>query len=234
MRVEAPAPIDWASIDLVVFDVDGTLYDQSRLRLRMLGEMINVAWRRRTVRHLRIVRAFRQCREKLAHRPAGPFEELQYELTAKKCGVSQQEVRDTVAEWIERRPLAFLHGCRVKGVDAVFAGLAAAGKTTAVFSDYGPHEKLDALRLPVRIVVSADDADVARLKPSPEGLCKILAKTRIPANRALMIGDRFERDWLAARAIGMPCLIRSSQPDPRSPTFRDFTDPRFHIPGRSN
>ena len=31
--------LDWSAIDLVVFDVDGTLYDQRRLRLAMLGHL---------------------------------------------------------------------------------------------------------------------------------------------------------------------------------------------------
>ena len=29
-------PLDWSTIDLVVFDVDGTLYDQRRLRVCQL------------------------------------------------------------------------------------------------------------------------------------------------------------------------------------------------------
>jgi len=33
-------PIDWSEIKLVVFDVDGTLYDQHALRMQMVRDML--------------------------------------------------------------------------------------------------------------------------------------------------------------------------------------------------
>lgn len=55
--------IDWGSIRFVVFDVDGTLYNQRMLRLRMAGELIADAVARGSLTNLRVLRAYRSLRE---------------------------------------------------------------------------------------------------------------------------------------------------------------------------
>src|SRR5215475_3765701 len=122
MRQQPGAPIDWGGIDLVVFDVDGTLYRQDWLRARMLAlVMVHVAltanWRLP-----RTLSAFRQCREALGDLQAD-FVTRQYVLTAGRCGCSPNEVRAIVEEWIERRPLSHLRACRYPGIDRLFRAL---------------------------------------------------------------------------------------------------------------
>ena len=62
--------VDWRAVDLVIFDVDGTLYDQSRLRLRMALEMAGSALAGGGARDLRIVRSYR--RHRFSHRIGEP------------------------------------------------------------------------------------------------------------------------------------------------------------------
>jgi phosphoglycolate phosphatase/putative hydrolase of the HAD superfamily len=112
-------------------------------------------------------------------------------------------------------------------VQAVFAGLRAAGKPVWALSDYPAADKLDALGLQVEGAVSATDADVARLKPDPRGLRAILARTGVPATRALMIGDRMDRDAAAARRAGVPAWILSRRSAPGVRSFRGYDDPVF-------
>ena len=76
-------------------------------------------------------------------------------------------------------------------------------------------------------MVCATDAEVARLKPDPAGLLAILRATGVDARRALMIGDRFDRDGVAASRAGMRALIRSGRPHPDYGTFRAYDDPVF-------
>src|SRR3546814_17140837 len=60
-------PVDWDNIDLVVFDMDGTLYDQRRLRARMLMALAGEAVRSRTLRVPAVLQTFRRCRETLGN-----------------------------------------------------------------------------------------------------------------------------------------------------------------------
>ena len=219
--------LNWNDIDLVVFDVDGTLYDQRRLRLAMLRRLLAATWRTRSLDTLLTLRTFRQVREALGDRPEADFMRLQYARTAARHHKTEDEVRVLTNEWMERQPLPLLAGCRYPHVDALFAGLRGAGKQVAVFSDYPAIDKLAALGLQAAPVVCATDAGVARLKPDPAGLLAILRRTGVDARRALMIGDRFDRDGVAASRAGMRALIRAGRPHPDYGTFRAYDDPVF-------
>ena len=219
--------LNWKDIDLVVFDVDGTLYDQKRLRLVMLRRLLAASWKSRSLDTLQTLRTFRHVRESLGDHPEPDFMHLQYARTASRHHKTEEEVRVLTSEWMERQPLPFLAGCRYPHLDFLFAGLRSAGKQIAVFSDYPATDKLAALGLQAAPVVCATDADIARLKPDPFGLLAILQRTGTPAQRTLMVGDRVDRDGIAARRAGVRALIRSSKTHPDFDTFRAYDDPVF-------
>ena len=222
-----PPPLDWSTIDLVVFDVDGTLYDQRRLRLGMLRQLIGHSWQTRSLNTLLILRTFRQVRETLGEQAGADFMALQYAQTASRHGTTPAAVRALTEEWMERRPLPLLAACRYAQVAEVFAGLRANGKRIAAFSDYPAVAKLAALGLQADAVVCATDADISRLKPDPAGLLSILRQTGVGPARALMIGDRFDRDAAAAGKAGMRALIRSPKAHSQWPTFQRYDDAVF-------
>jgi phosphoglycolate phosphatase len=225
------AAIDWSTIDLVVFDVDGTLYDQRRLRLGMLRQLMGHTWQSRSLDTLLILRTFRRVREALGElgddQAGADFITLQYAQTASRHGTTPAAVRALTDEWMERRPLPLLAACRYPQVAELFAGLRAAGKRVAAFSDYPAVAKLAALGLRADVVVCATDPGIARLKPDPAGLLAILRQTGVAPERALMIGDRFDRDAAAAERAGMRALIRSRQAHARWATFRGYDDAVF-------
>lgn len=224
---QAHPVLDWRTVDLVVFDVDGTLYDQRRLRLRMVRELLRDAVRTRSLGTLRTLRRFRHVREALGDAPVDDFMLQQYARTAALCRSTPEQVEALAAEWMEQRPLAFIADCRYPHVERLFERLQALGKGVAVFSDYPAIDKLKALGLRAEPVVCATDSAVARLKPDPFGLLHILAQTGVNTQRALMIGDRFDRDAAAARQVGMRALIRSARPHPEFLTFRGYDDAVF-------
>ncbi len=219
--------IDWDRVDLVVFDLDGTLYDAGRLRRAMLGQLLAAAWCTRSLHTLRVLRVFRQVREALGNEEGADFISLQYTRTAARTGCDPQAVRARVREWMEERPLAQLAACRQPHVETLFAALRAAGKRVAVWSDYPAQDKLRALCLQADVVVSATDADVGRLKPDPRGLHTLLARTGVPASRALMIGDRVDRDAEAARRAGVQALVLGRRVPAGVSCFRRFDDAVF-------
>lgn len=219
--------VDWRAVDLVIFDVDGTLYDQSRLRLRMALEMAGSALAGAGARDLRIVRSYRRHRERLAEMESETFVESQFVDVAADVDATPELVREVVAEWMDRRPLRHLASSRYAGVERLFEALRRSGRGIAVLSDYPAEAKLDALGLKSDLTVSACDPNVRRLKPHPAGVRYILSVTGTPAQRTLFIGDRFERDWLAAARAQVPALIRSRLRHPRCATFRSYRSDVF-------
>jgi FMN phosphatase YigB (HAD superfamily) len=108
-------PSDWDGIRLVVFDMDGTLYSQQRLRVRMMRDILLHALAQRTLGVIKVLRAYRRIRERLAGQEVPDFERALIAETAGATGRSPDQVRLIVEEWIERRPLPHLLACRYPG-----------------------------------------------------------------------------------------------------------------------
>ena len=161
---------DWAASDLVIFDVDGTLYDQRRLRQRMLIELGAHCCRTFELRTALTLRAFRRCREDLSRaQQMEDITDIQYRLTAAECSLPPDDVRTLVKEWI-KNVLRFIRCYRFNGVAEKFDACAGRRKTIAVWSDYPASAKLVALDLVADIIASSGDDGVRRLKPDPAGL----------------------------------------------------------------
>lgn len=218
----------WHDIKLVCFDVDGTLYDQRRLRLLMIREILIEIARRRTIKFVRILKLYRELRENTACF-SDNFEKIIISETAALIGCSEKQVRDTVAEWIHRRPLRHLLECRYAGIFELFSHIKAQGKKIGIFSDYPAEAKILALGLTADYIACAGDNDTPRLKPDPQGLLNLMTRSETKPENTLLIGDRPERDGLAARAIGSRILIRSTKNYKDYQTFVNYTDPLFLI-----
>ena len=222
---------DWQGIRLVAFDVDGTLYRQRPLRLRMAVELACHAVLERDLLTLRVLARYRRIRERLGHQETADFVPALVAETAAATSTSQDHVRAIVAEWIDRRPLCHLAGARYKlrypGLVELFAGLRAKGKTIGVLSDYAATAKLDALGLKADHIVSAEDAAIGVLKPNPKGLIALMRAAGAAPATTVLIGDRPDRDGLAARRAGVRAMIRSRRPLPGWQTFARFDDPLF-------
>jgi phosphoglycolate phosphatase/putative hydrolase of the HAD superfamily len=196
--------------DAVIFDVDGTLYEQGPLRRKMAIELLAYCalrpWR---VGLLRRLQTFRSERERLSDERAPGVGWLQYERPASRLGVPPEILEREVGEWMERRPLRHLASCRVAGVRRFFGELHTFGIRIGVLSDYPAQAKVEALGLSADVVVAGVDPEVDRLKPHPAGLEAAIARLGVAHDRCLLIGDRDDRDGECARAAGVACLLRS-------------------------
>jgi putative hydrolase of the HAD superfamily len=216
---------DWRDIRLVAFDVDGTLYRQRPLRLRMGRDMVLHAVAKCDRNAISVVNAYRRIRERLAVEEVVGFEQVLIAETAKATSMSPESVHAIVSEWIETRPLRYLRSCLFSGVPQLFAGLQRAGKKIGIFSDYPATEKLAAMGLAANHVVAA--SDVGLLKPHARGLLSLMAAATATAHETLFIGDRADRDGVAGQRAGVKILIRSSKPIEAFQTFKTFHDPLF-------
>jgi putative hydrolase of the HAD superfamily len=151
---------------------------------------------------LRILSCFRRLRDHHEFRE-GNIEKSQYEVTATRLGVKEEEVRKVVDTWIMTEPLKHLGRCKFPDVDLIFDSLKARGKRTAVVSDYPVREKMLSLGLEADVFVCATDPDVDCFKPDPKGFLVAAAKLGLSPQECLVVGDREEKDGEAARAAGM-------------------------------
>ena len=214
--------LDWDAVQLVVFDVDGTLYDQTPLRLRMARDLFAHTVSARTLRAVSVLRSYRRIREQLGEAETEDFERVLIARTADTVGCTQDTVQAVVSEWIESRPLRYLASCRFEGVLELFARLRQNGKLIGILSDYPAHAKLQALGLEADHIVYATQKGVGVLKPHPRGLTSLMAAAAVEPRATVLIGDRPDRDGLAARRAGARALIRSRRPLEGWPTFSHY------------
>jgi hypothetical protein len=131
--------------------VDGTLYDQRRLRLLM-----GLEWAAYAAAHgpaavdvARSIMAFRRTREELRRlgRPQARLEDLQYVEEARQARTDEGRMREVVREWIFLRPLRHLRRCRRSGIEELLPALRGRGLEVGVVTPSSRTPK--ASRVPV-------------------------------------------------------------------------------------
>ncbi len=197
----------------VIFDVDGTLYDQSKLRLRILFDMVAASiWHPSYLYDFKIIWDFRRAREQNSFSGEYGIEEKQYAWGAERSGVSVKQVREVVQKWMFEKPLPYLPLCRYEGVQQLFQYLSEKNIRIGIFSDYPASQKISALGLWADVIVCSLDQDVDRLKPDPKGLFIAAEKLGVSVGNCMFIGDRDEKDGACARKAGMPFLLLNRKP----------------------
>lgn len=203
-----PQNINWQEIEVVIFDVDGTLYDQSKLRRKMalsLGSYYLLRpWR---VYELQVINAFRKERERRNLEKVKDIEQAQYDWCAQKVKYPVEKIRQIIHHWMFSYPIKYFSACAFKGVNELFETLQKKGKKIAVYSDYPSNEKLKAMNLKADLVISSTEKAINALKPDPTGLNLIINHFNTSPQKCLFIGDREELDGKCASNAKMPYLI---------------------------
>lgn len=185
---------------LIVFDLDGTLYAKPRMVWRMLCN---------APRDWRLMLAERKTRKQLRGQYFGDeatFYQTYFQTMAAHCNANLEDLRTwyfnrympLMVSVIQRyyKPVEwlapFIADCKKQGIHLV------------VLSDYGhTHEKLHALNINENDfdwVVAAPE--LGGLKPAPEVLKKVLEKMNLTAEQCLVIGDREDTDGALAQSVG--------------------------------
>jgi len=189
-------------VDGVIFDVDGTIYSQRALRLRIVPRLAAAHWSKPAagMRSLQVLRAYREAHEELRNREYSA--DLQVELAARKCRRDVDDVRAVIAEWFDAMPLGLLAGCVYPELPGFLDFLQQRRIALGVFSDYPAGAKLGAMGLAGRFSQMLCAADAGRQKPDPAGVLAVAAAMGLEPRRALYLGDR-SIDMEAAARAGM-------------------------------
>jgi putative hydrolase of the HAD superfamily len=201
--------ITWDTLKLVIFDVDGTLYSQPKLRRKMFMAIIRYyilrPWK---YKELLILYHFRKEREKKAGYHGDNLQEEQYVWCQQKSKSPLIRIKKVVDKWIFSFPNKYLKKCMYPGVELFFEDLERRGILTAIYSDYDAEKKLENMYLQADLIVSSTDAHINAFKPLPNGLNYITSKLGIKdKNNCLFLGDRKELDGECAKFAGIPFLF---------------------------
>jgi phosphoglycolate phosphatase/putative hydrolase of the HAD superfamily len=204
---------DWSKIKVVIFDVDGTLYTQSKLRSKMLFALLFYyslrPWR---IREILILHHFRAERERRPRNEYKDLENAQYAWCADKIQFPLSTIKQVVEHWIFNFPIRYLKDCIYPGTKDFFEALRKHNITIAIYSDYKAERKLEAMDLKADLIVCSTDPAIDQLKPDPRGLHYITQQLNVLAEECLFIGDRPELDGECATRANMPYLIVDKKP----------------------
>jgi HAD superfamily hydrolase (TIGR01509 family) len=198
--------LDLSRFQAVIFDVDGTLYDQRTLRKRMALRMVSAYWMRPAsgFRAARALQAYRRAQEELRGEVFSAT--AQVERAARTLGYPADEIRALAERWMERSPLDLLAGSMYPGLADLLKTLTSQGIRCAIFSDYPAEEKLTAMGIRHFFDPVVCAQEVERLKPDPRGILKVIATLGVAPHEALYIGDR-EIDEHAAKRAGIEAIL---------------------------
>jgi FMN phosphatase YigB (HAD superfamily) len=196
--------------DAIILDVDGTLYRQDPVRLRIAIRLAGAYLTQplHTRRAIRAIRAFRGSLEELRSTSVADQPAEQLRRTAERTSLSEEQVRSLIEEWMFERPLDLVGGFPQKDLHRFLRLAIQHDIRLGVFSEYPATGKLESLgvREPFAAVVSSFDPEVRRFKPDPAGFLRVATLLGSAPRRTLVIGDRDDADGAGARAAGMRFL----------------------------
>lgn len=187
------------TIQTVIFDLDGTLYNKKGLACRMVCHL----WRT-----LPLLIAERKMRAKMGDKSFETQDAFYHYLFASMAAKTHKTIEE-VARWyhdiymptmvrligqqpIRENVVQLLHACKQKGLQ------------TILLSDYGcAEEKLKALRIPLEEFDYITDAPSwGALKPQKTLLLPLLTHCHANPQTTLFVGDRDDKDGESARTVG--------------------------------
>ena len=213
----------WMEYQAYIFDMDGTLYHQTGVRLAMARQMI---WH--YLRHIKgwreafLLRDYRRLREEPAILEKPDFEEQIRGKLAERYGYTREKVELVIRDWMFERPLRILAGYRDDRLADWISELREQGKRVCIYSDYPAAGKVQALHLTVDGCFSPDGEHIRFLKPDASGLNYILKELKVPKENVLYIGDLYEKDGLCAMAAGVDYWILPKRKRERSRQYKEM------------
>ena len=195
-------------IEGVAFDLDGTLYPNYRLHIRLIPFILK-EWR--------LLSAFGKARniirkkQEKASFTAGCYYEHQAAITAEILGVQPAPIKEKIDSLIYRgwEPL-FKTIKLFKGVIETLAAIKNAGYKLGLLSDFPPEIKLENLKISGIWDAVLCSERCGALKPHSLSFTELAAAMSLPPQKILYVGNSHKYDVSGANFAGMKtALIKS-------------------------
>lgn len=189
--------LDIDSKKAIIFDVDGTLYSQPKMRfamgLKLLCYYVLHFWK---MKELLSVYYFRKLREQEHFRECTIEEQI--EAASKKAKTTNETAQATINKWMFIVPLELVVKYSYKELLRHINQWYDEGKKIIIYSDYPANEKIKWLNIPATHVFTPQNDNIGELKPSKRAMSYILEQVGISSKHILYVGDRDEKDGESA------------------------------------
>ncbi|MCQ2579462.1 MAG: HAD family hydrolase [Treponemataceae bacterium] len=185
-----------SSIEAVAFDIDGTLYANWRLYVRIMPYFL---------RHLPFFIQYNKVR-KVLHRtaPLPDFYEYQARLLSENMHISVEDARAKIDRIIYKGLVKFFIELKpYPHIKETFESFQKAGLKLAILSDFPPEQKGDIWGLaPLCSAVLGSEACGA-LKPSKYAFGLLARELNVAPEKILYVGNNLYADIYGAKQAGM-------------------------------
>ena len=206
-------------VDAVAFDIDGTLYPNSRMYLN--SALFSVS-------RVRFLYHFRNVRKLIREvRPLDDFRVVQAKLLADRMGVSEERARNRIERAIYCRWQRVFRSIRpYPYLSDLILRLKASGYALGVMSDFPVGDKLAHLKLPQVWDCVMSSEDTGYLKPNPEPFLALASAMNTLPERVLYVGNNYKYDIIGASRVGMKTAHLAREPAAESAADITFDDYR--------
>lgn len=192
--------MEWSSVDGFIFDVDGTLYNQKKLRRGMLLRlMAYYGLRIHRMREPYAIYLFRKLREKPECKSMR-FDEL-YGIIERKVGLSSAVIAGVIQRWMFDEPLDLIRKTAYTDLIRFIKRQRENGKKIIIYSDYPASDKLKSLELPFDYMFTFSENGINEQKPSLNVMNQIVNTIKVPSDRLIYVGDRDDKDKKSAEMM---------------------------------
>jgi putative hydrolase of the HAD superfamily len=193
-------------ISAVAFDLDGTLYPNYSLNIRLLPFLL---------RHFRLLLAFGRARDKIRLEQAQgrqsrglDFYSRQAQLVAEQLKKPPEEIQEKINRLIYRGwESLFLKVRLFPHVKETLAQLRASGLKLGLLSDFPPQTKLEYLGLADLWDTALCTESIGALKPAAESFIELAKALDRPPEQIIYVGNSHRYDIEGAKRAGMKAAL---------------------------
>ncbi|MDR2757820.1 MAG: HAD family hydrolase [Spirochaetaceae bacterium] len=188
----------------IAFDLDGTLYPNYRLFIRLAPFIL---------KHGKFLWAMGKARTILRDKnPDGPFYDLQARIIADLLKEDPETVKEKLERLIYRGWEPLFRGIKPYAhVRETLEALRQRGFKLGLLSDFPPVKKLEHMGLGEGWDTVLCSEDSGRLKPDPLPFSTLAASLGLPPDRILYVGNSLNYDITGAQKAGMRTALIGSR-----------------------
>jgi putative hydrolase of the HAD superfamily len=189
------------SLKAIAFDIDGTLYSDWSLYIRIVPHII---------KHFSFFLAYSRVRKKLRETaPLSDFFEYQARLLAENMRIKTEEARELIDSVIYKGLTPYFSRIRpLSHSIQTIQAFKCAGYKIAILSDFPPAQKGDVWGIVPLCDVVLGSEEIGALKPSKYAFGMLIKALGVPAEEILYVGYCVRADIRGARDAGMQTSYR--------------------------